>query len=217
MDIKQIKEKYNKLIDINPKGNYGYFNEKLTEEEVLKFEREHNIKLPFDYRLFITTMFDGCVGPPDIMPIEEWDSYYGMTDPDFVNKLSEPFLLTRKQDYDIKKKESEFMEYLNGTIRLSDCKCGCFLFLVVNGSEYGNIWVDNRASNDEIYPLTYKYKTRVTFDTWINNELDKKIKYYESEASEAEKLKTNENVIKPKVETTKKLNWLEKLLDRLIY
>lgn len=216
MDIKLIKEKYNRLIDLNPKGKYGYLNEKLTEEEVSKFEREHNIKLPFDYRLFITSMFNGCVGPPDIMPIEEWDSYYGMNDPDFENKLSEPFLLTRKHDYDIKKKENEYIEYLNGTIRISDCKCGCYLFLVVNGSEYGNIWVDNRASSDEIYPLTNNNKTRVTFEMWINNELDEEIKYFESKVSKVEKLETNENEIKPKDEA-KKLNWLEKLLYRLIY
>lgn len=61
---------------------------------------------------------------------------------------------------------------INGTIRLCHNGCGNFLFLVVNGQEYGNIWLDDRASTSEILPLLNQNGNRITFEEWFFKWLD---------------------------------------------
>lgn len=182
MDLNEIKNKLRKLIELNPLGEYRFINEALTEQAVLDFESKHDIKLPNDYRLFITNLFDGGVGPEQIMPLEFWDSVHNAVYLGSLgNKLSEPFLLNNewKDDYNSQEDDDENFEYnsvVNGTIRLCHIGCGNFLFLVVNGNEYGNIWIDDRASNGEIVPLKNGLvDDRITFEKWYNNWLDSEI------------------------------------------
>ncbi|MDI9312286.1 MAG: SMI1/KNR4 family protein [Limnohabitans sp.] len=188
MNIEQIKDKLRKLIHLNPEGEYGYIKDALTEDEVLEFEEKHNIKLPEDYRIFITNMFNGGVGPEQIMPLDFWDSVHNTVYLDSLgNKLNEPFLLISewKENYDNDDDDDddenyEYNSIINGTIRVCHIGCGNFIFLVVNGAEYGNLWIDDRASNDEIVPLNGKLNNRINFETWYNEWLDKEIEYYEN-------------------------------------
>ena len=40
------------------------------------------------------------------------------------------------------------------------------------------MWIDDRASNGEIVPLTSKIENRVTFEKWYIDWLDSQIEYY---------------------------------------
>lgn len=184
MDINVVKEKFKELIEIDRYGEYGYINEAIPESEISKFESEHQIRLPADYRAFLTGMFDGGVGPQQIMPLAFWDSTHNAVYLDSLeNSLSKPFLLTKewRSNYDDITDEDDgsdnYHDVINGTIRLCHIGCGNFYFLVVNGPEYGNIWIDDRASNGEIVPLEDGVSGgRVTFGSWymswLNAELE---------------------------------------------
>jgi len=47
--------------------------------------------------------------------------------------------------------------------------CGADDFLVVKGDEYGNVWLDNYSSNEEVYPGYDKKqgKERLGFTDWL--------------------------------------------------
>lgn len=189
MNLEQLKTKLIKLIGLDPEGNYGYINEALSEEEVSAFENRHGIRFPADYRTFITNLFDGGVGPYQIMPLSFWDSVHNTVYLDSIgNQLNEPFLLTEDWNEDrFPDEEVDHRSIVNGTIRLCHTGCGNFLFLVVNGEEYGNIWIDDRASNNEIVPLTDKQSgKRINFETWYNTWLDESIAYHEEKAGGAQ-------------------------------
>lgn len=185
MDIEKIVEKLKKLVTLNPDGEYRILHKALTEKEVSKFEKQHKIKLPEDYRKFITNMFNGGVGPEELMPLNFWDSVHNIVYLGSLrNRLDMPFVLTKewKNNYDedlADEKNVNRNSIINGTIRICHIGSGNFIFLVVNGAEYGNLWINDRASNDEIVPLKGKHSERVNFETWYNEWLDSTIEYFE--------------------------------------
>lgn len=63
-----------------------------------------------------------------------------------------------------------------GLLRICNFGCGISLNLVVNGTEYGNIWVDDRGNDGGIYPDPYfDQKQRVKFIEWYELWLDRSI------------------------------------------
>ncbi len=187
MDTQQILDKLHQLIELNPNGDYGYINKPIPGSDLLDFEAKHQIKLPPDFRAFINQIFDGGIGPWQIMPLSYWDSTHNAVYLDSLdNKLSEPFPLTERWtrgDFKYGRDGDDFQRnaIINGTIRLCHAGCGTFLFLVVNGAEYGNIWVDDRSSNQEIEPLIDEETGgRINFEKWYNDWLDAEIKRYQS-------------------------------------
>ncbi|WP_420574323.1 SMI1/KNR4 family protein [Kordia sp.] len=179
MDITSIKNKIRKLYEVNPDGEYRA-NEALTEEEVVNFEKKHAIKLPQAYKALITELYNGGFGPSDgIFPLYMWNStMLPVEGHDTINTdLSKPFLLTKETEIDYDNPAHD--EITNGTIRIAHIGCGNFLFLVVNGEEYGNIWIDDRASNDEIVPLQQYGKERITFEEWYMDWLNELIRQHE--------------------------------------
>lgn len=185
MNIDLLKEKLRKLIELNPDGDFGYINNALSEKDVETFEEKHKIKFPNDFRTFITQMFDGGFGPHQIMPLEYWDSIHNTVYLDSLgNDLSKPFPLVKawdeEKDKELMPDRENYNSIVNGTIRICHIGCGNFIFLVVNGREYGNMWIDDRASNGEIIPLTSKGENRVTFEEWYFDWVDSQIEYYSS-------------------------------------
>ncbi len=72
--------------------------------------------------------------------------------------------------------EDEYFDekWITGLLRICNFGCGVFIDVVVNGKEYGHIWVDARASDGGIYPYTTLEKTNKTsFLEWYNFWLDK--------------------------------------------
>jgi len=68
---------------------------------------------------------------------------------------------------------------MNGAIPI--CHLGCALrqWLVVSGSEAGNIWCDDRADGNGIYPLIFDGKHRVTFSEWYMQWLDESLRSFQ--------------------------------------
>jgi hypothetical protein len=75
-------------------------NEPLPESHVLTFETTHKIKLPVDYRSFLTTIGNGGAGPYyGIFPLGYMDGVGSAIEPwsernGFAGVLSEPFPLS---------------------------------------------------------------------------------------------------------------------------
>lgn len=67
--------------------------------------------------------------------------------------------------------------HLNGSIYLFDYGCNIRGILIVNGQKKGEIWVDDRANGNGIFP------TNTTFNKWFNNLLDDKILAFEKKVS----------------------------------
>jgi len=204
--LQRIQEKITKLkaLDVGFQlfgaSHHKYeINGIIEESEIFSFENKYQIKLPKGYRDFISTIGDGPCGP-----------YYGLVsftdclldDLDrpnekiFVNP-SKPFIHNTKwnldlgdmyepadqQYYDTKSEEQYFdPKWMNGTIKLANFGCGVTINLVVNGDEYGNIWADDRGSDQGIYPDAYSgNQERIKFLDWYEywlNQSFKEIKKY---------------------------------------
>lgn len=172
--------------------NHKYeLNPLVSNEEVKEFESHFNIELPDGYRQFITTLGNGGAGP-----------YYGLeslgdslfVDLDYKRKdelldPSEPFLLTTPWNMDFQNTESlseeeyetfeeEYFDdkWVNGLLRVANFGCGVYMNLVVNGEEYGNIWVDDRGNDGGIYPDPYfEQQDRTDFLNWYELWLNQSI------------------------------------------
>lgn len=186
----KIKELRNKdsLLQVFGNERHRYkINSVLEDKEIVNFEKKHHIKLPEDYRLFISKIGNGLVG-----------SYYGLTplieaiyadldrlDDNFLINLSLPFPHKTAWNIDFKdvpeerlgELEKEYFDnkQINGLLRVCNYGCGVFISLVVNGDEYGNIWFDDRCSDNGIYPYKTKNKERFSFLDWYEESLDKSL------------------------------------------
>ena len=180
MDIAYLKEGLKTLMDLDPTGDYKYINAPLSEAELTAIETEHGFRFPEDYRAFLNQMFDGGVGPEQIMPIGLWDAVHNTVNLGRLgNSLSRPFPFTEALSFweaDKAPKLTLGTTALDGTIRICHIGSGNFIFLVVNGREYGNLWVDDMASNDEMFPLSLNGKPRVSFGEWYMDWLEEAIR-----------------------------------------
>ncbi len=165
-------------------------NPKKTEAELFIFEKENQIQLPIAYRNFLLLIGNGGLGPYyGLEPLEngkfiDLDS----KDPEHLIDLSKPFPFMEAWNLDWKvpedvQEEEKYLDDLfekyedknnvNGLLRISNFGCGVWINLVVNGSEYGNIWYDDRTSNQGLVPMQTKDKDRVQFldwyELWLNS------------------------------------------------
>ena len=151
-----------------------------TEDEMVSFEKENQIQLPKEYRLFILKIGNGGTGPNyGLEPIENGKFIdLDKKNPKNLIDLSKPFLYSRPWNLnwnipiDIQEEEKYYeklsLEYtdkkhVNGLLRISNFGCGVWINLVVNGYEYGNIWVDDMNSNQGLMPYQTNKKERVQF------------------------------------------------------
>jgi hypothetical protein len=166
-------------------------NNALEESEVSALENKHNIRLPEDYRRFITEIGNGGAGPYYGLETIE-DSLFIDLDYKRENEYlnpAEPFLLTQKwnmeftgdssneQEYQVFEKEYFKDSWVNGLLRICNFGCGVSLNLVVNGAEYGTIWVDDRGSEGGIFPDPYFGQSERTqfldwYILWLNKSLE---------------------------------------------
>lgn len=156
-----------------------------TSEELTAFEETHKIKLPEGYRAFLTTIGNGGAGP-----------YYGMeklesgifidldypSDNDRID-LSTEFAFTEPWNLDFRSmSEAEYKaaqddyyhpKWASGLLRIANYGCGISINMVVNGKEYGKIWMDDRCNDGGIYPEHYFGNTaRLGFLDWYELWLD---------------------------------------------
>ncbi|TWU07784.1 SMI1/KNR4 family protein [Stieleria varia] len=173
-------------------------NPVVRKSVVVKFEARHGIKLPEDYRRFITELGNGGAGPyygvfkfremDDCHSFQRWKENDG-----FVGTLSKPFPHTRawndvppfpeeQDDESLYDAEMERFyeiywntENVNGAIPICHQGCAYRNWLIVTGPEAGHIWEDLRTDQEGLKPTQLKRKTRVTFFKWYNDWLQQAV------------------------------------------
>ncbi len=173
-------------------------NPTITLDKIRQFEQTYNVALPIDYVEFMTTLGNGGVGPYyGLEPFENClfdDLEYKRTD-SLLNP-SKPFFHTEPwnlefstaidEDENEEEYEKEYAKFeeqyfdkqqINGVIAICNFGCAVSLNLVVNGQEYGNIWTDDRGSDNGIYP-SYELgnKDKISFFNWYELWLDNSLK-----------------------------------------
>lgn len=193
--IERLKEKLNRLRSLDPKfeifgsEKHQYqLNDPKSEGEILEFERTHSVKLPAEYRAFLKSVGNGGAGPYyGLEPLE--NGLYDDLDyknPDSLMDISQAFPHTEPWNVDFENlSEEEYQEaedayfenkWSRGMLRISNFGCGVSMNLIVNGKEYGNIWVDDRCNDMGIYPDSYfGQKSRTTFLDWYELWLDRSL------------------------------------------
>jgi hypothetical protein len=171
-------------------------NPRLPEAEVAAFERAHGIRLPEDYRRFLTEVGNGGAGPHyGLFPLgwhlamrslEPWRAGDGS-----VGIPSQPFRHSRRwnrvagkpdedavpaSEYDAAMDEWQVAYFdcrlMDGAVPLANLGCGLSEWLVVTGLEAGTVWGDYRADETGICPLGVGELARVGFAAWYLSWLD---------------------------------------------
>lgn len=169
-------------------------NPTLTEAELAEFEEESGLRLPDDYRQFIMRVGNGGAGPYyglfALGKMDDGDAFgpWG----NFVGELSTPFPHTSawndiadKPEYQGQGDDERFdrlieafdehyydPRQISGAIPICHLGCARRQWLVVAGSEAGNVWCDDRADYNGLYPLCTEKHKRVTFFEWYREWLD---------------------------------------------
>lgn len=201
--LEQLRER-DKGFTIFGSSNHQYImNRCLSEAEIQAFEKKHKIELPIDYRSFLLHIGNGGAGPGYLM--YKLDHYWGYRHneekaqkrPDFLSspfKHTTPWNMSREPVVTKAMTHLEFNReyfkpaYIQGSIMIAFYGCTTEARLVITGTEYGNIWIDNRGADLGVYPvtppespLTFSEATltfaetspsHVDFFTWYNRWLD---------------------------------------------
>jgi len=135
-----------------------------SERRISKFENDFNIKLPKDFRAFITTYSKGILN----------------NESPSLNILDKVDIGSYRKGSNIYNPSIEFSEHdnTNGIIHLNGAGCGSGFLLVVNGNESGNIWFDN-MSEEKLEPFINgkENKSIMNFNNFIYQRLEEALKY----------------------------------------
>lgn len=201
------------------------------EAEIKKYEDSYDIIIPQEYRWFLLKIANGIVSKDDWgfnlinqLELEKIDIKH------YSYNYSTPFRLTTKTKFHSPEDDEDYYEddyphqiiydetenYENcsyGYISLVGYGCGTYAFIVVNGEEYGNLWIHDIPSNDEVYPEfdKAKKKRRLKFIDWICQQMDHQVQLYLyhnqlKQNSLAEKRRREINIYLQEKEQRKKIN-----------
>ncbi|WP_125717965.1 SMI1/KNR4 family protein [Flavobacterium ustbae] len=189
----------------------------VLEEDLKGFENKFKVTIPEDYRYFLLNVANGIVnknkwGFNIIEEIDFKDFFYEENEfnPSLPFELTDKvvFSSTERKDsypykiiYDV---DDQIFDkgYSNGQIHIAGYGCGTSSFIVVNGSEYGNIWTDNFSSYSEVYPEydLKKNKPRLSFAEWFLNEIDRHIMIYHQNIQWENRIKAEEKSKEDKID-----------------
>jgi hypothetical protein len=173
-------------------------NEVASPAAIAAFEDEHQVRLPTDYREFLARCGNGGAGPYyGLFPLGLFDGAGNGLEPwhegdGFAGFLSLPFphrepwnlpgarfklpedLLGDAEDkwYEELDKEYWAPGLTNGAFPICHQGCAYRNLLIVSGPERGHIWVDGRASDEGIVPVTDHDGKRISFSTWYTSWLE---------------------------------------------
>jgi SMI1 / KNR4 family (SUKH-1) len=178
LDAKRVRESLQRLcaVKMDIFGAIGHrflLNPTLTEADVSAFEQRHKVRLPADYRHFITAIGNGGAGPYyGVFPLGRWDGVgcgletWQEAD-GLIGILSEPFLLTDKwndlqgkppdellqtDEQEYEKQYDEFerrywhSSLVNGAIPICHEGCALRIWLVLTGRQTGRLWLVEQCS-----------------------------------------------------------------------
>ena len=174
-------------------GHALALNPVASEADLARFEEEHAVVLPDDYRWFLASVGNGGAGPYyGLNPLGMMDGMRGEPEPwsgDVVGELARPFphseawndLTGLPDESGIEEDEERYEAELNrfeerywGAERIEGalpiCHLGCALriLLVVTGPERGRVWLDKRADYEGLSPLASADGGRLTFLEWYD-------------------------------------------------
>lgn len=172
-------------------------NAPLSEEEVQRFEKLHAVRLPGEYRYFLTRVGNGGAGPfYGVFPLGMMDDGFRLTlwaeDDGSLGILSRPFPhddewndLSGKPDEISDLEASDYDacyekftdrywsgSIMNGAIPICHAGCALRIWLVVTGPEAGHLWFDKRADLGGVMPLSSDVGLPLTFDAWYEEWLE---------------------------------------------
>ncbi len=128
-----------RVFGADKRGGHQYlFRPPLSEMQLAGFEAEHQIALPAEYRLFLALVGNGGAGP-----------YYGLMSLDETARnhdLRAAFPWTSEITFQ-SRGDARLALWLKcpGILKLSHQGCGNYVFLVVRGTAYGQLWIEAEA------------------------------------------------------------------------
>lgn len=192
--IEQLKSLDSNLTLFGSQKHRYKINPTISLDKIKQFETAHKVTLPKDYVEFLTKIGDGGVGPfyglepfADVLFADlDYKRLDSLLNPSQPFKHTEPWNLEfqssvysheNEEQYErerLKFEERYFdKEQMNGVLAICNYGCAVSLNLVVNGQEYGNIWTDDRGSDNGIYPSTeLGNKDKIGFLDWYEMWLD---------------------------------------------
>ena len=148
----------------------------LSEAEIHRFEKRHGIRLPEDYRAFLSHVGNGGPGPPayglaalgEVASDMRAHQARTWTDLPHVRKLfpfTKPWVWEGGEQSD--QGTSEQVEH--GSIYLGNDGCGMYWCLIVNGPERGNVWM---ICGEGLQPTTPKRAFLRWYADWLDGVRD---------------------------------------------
>ena len=157
-------------------GHHFLVGRPLSSQQVKGFETEWGFQLPGDYRLFLTAVGNGGAGPGyGLFPLgmaddigddmKPWDDFLvGRPGSQFpherawnlpLDQLQPPDELGQEQlDAWFEHHDTEYFDprLVDGAIPIAHFGCAIRIYLVVTGPLAGQVWTDDRAGDQGIYP-----------------------------------------------------------------
>ena len=164
-----LKNKISLIKELDTTNNYS-FSEKAFLDDVLIFENKYELKLPKDFKDFVTKVANGIKDNEfNNMIFDEtnFKNYFADLDDASHNPYIEFPVTERTKDGT---NGFDYDELTNGAIYLAGTGCGNGIMLIIKGKASGQVWLDELASNSEVFPW------QEDFSSWINSKLDKIIK-----------------------------------------
>ncbi|WP_220498494.1 SMI1/KNR4 family protein [Rhodopirellula sp. JC639] len=197
MDIESIRDALVRCRLAQPKvfGSDSHefkLNARVDGSVVTQFEAKHDIKLPEDYRRFVTEIGNGGAGPfYGVFKLGEMDNNFShkrwKEDDGFIGVLAKPFPHTKawndlptypeeQDDEDAYEAELEAFdevywnsENVDGAIPICHQGCAYRNWLIVTGPEAGNVWEDLRVDHKGLIPVNSNGGHRVRFLEWYTD------------------------------------------------
>lgn len=201
--IKNIKDKINKLKSLDKyykvfgSTSHKYLmNPILSINEIRKFEKDNNIYLPEDYKLFLLEIGNGGAGPfYGLLKLYDNEDQHVQIKKPFPFNKKNPCLLSKYSMYDEKinnsktdeeeqlywdeKEEKISKEYNLATQGITFlCHHGCAIYdvLILNGKEKSTVWNFNFADEIGVVPLETQNGQLMFLDwyeLWLNETIEK--------------------------------------------
>ncbi|MDR2523539.1 MAG: SMI1/KNR4 family protein [Synergistaceae bacterium] len=177
-------------------------NPTLTEETVVTFEREHGVRLPEEYRLYLLRVANGGAGPfYGLLALEDNDDITVHMSAPFPLTADRPFVMPElyeeigaraggmdeAEEFRERMLEEHFTKVNSGVTYLAHEGCGMYSVLAVKGAEYGNVWYVDLANDAGAFPLVDpKSGKSLDFLSWFELWLDAALSMMEEGGRELE-------------------------------
>ncbi len=167
----------------------------LKEEEISSFEKDFNIKIPEEYRVFLKKLGDGGAGPGyGLYPFNKIISNLSTVPKDYFSnefpftEIDQPYIVGEWGHIEvIDERVNEMEDITQGSFDICHHGCGIYEFLIISGNERGRIWVNH--SGECILPIKH------SFLEWYEDWLDEYISKIENIKKEVNSVKRIYEVI----------------------